>query len=85
MKKKGDNDVISKTIPGDQRKLMRFQTLFVVDLQGKVKERAVKNAESGREVTDPVDLYLSLFLAIALSSTDLATLREISPFPLNCL
>lgn len=55
---------------------MRFQTLFVLDLQGKVKERAVKNAEYGREATDPEDFFLSLFPDSALSMTDLATLRE---------
>lgn len=40
---------------------MRFQTLFVVDLQGKVKERAVKSAEYGREATDPQDFFLVSF------------------------
>lgn len=64
---------------------MHFQTLFVLDLQGKVKELAVKNAEYGREAIDPEDFFLSLLLAIALSTTDLATLREVSPFTLNCL
>lgn len=36
---------------------MRFQTLFVLDLQGKVKELAVKNAEYGREAIDPEDFF----------------------------
>lgn len=84
LKKKGDKAVISKTIPGDQRRPMCFQTLFVADLQGKVKEHCFQrcwgNAECGRGPLDPVDFFLSLFLAIALCTTDLATLREMSPF-----
>lgn len=40
---------------------MHFQTLFVLDLQGKVKELAVKNAEYGREAIDPEDFFFVSF------------------------